>query len=123
MSYLIVWSTGQPASELLEQSVGAESSSLTLRDLKADTEYVINLYPLFPRDSASPATLTARTCESLKKKKTLIKAQYNIMLKHYAPFAQLQYICYQYMHYIYAITLSVYVWVCSTFRGCPAALR
>ncbi|XP_056606993.1 LOW QUALITY PROTEIN: collagen alpha-1(VII) chain [Triplophysa dalaica] len=53
--------TGQPAAQLVEQSVGAESSSLTLRDLKADTEYVISLYPLFPRNSVSPATLTART--------------------------------------------------------------
>uniref|UniRef100_A0A672SQM2 Collagen, type VII, alpha 1 n=1 Tax=Sinocyclocheilus grahami TaxID=75366 RepID=A0A672SQM2_SINGR len=52
---------GQPAAQLLEQSVGAESTSLTLVGLKSDTEYVINLYPLFPRNSASPATLTART--------------------------------------------------------------
>ncbi len=44
--------------------MGAESTSLTLDGLKSDTEYVINLYPLFPRNSASPATLTARTCES-----------------------------------------------------------
>ncbi|XP_026069082.1 collagen alpha-1(VII) chain-like isoform X1 [Carassius auratus] len=52
---------GQPAAQVLEQSVGAESTSLTLVGLKSDTEYVINLYPLFPRNSASPATLTART--------------------------------------------------------------
>ncbi|XP_016371384.1 collagen alpha-1(VII) chain [Sinocyclocheilus rhinocerous] len=52
---------GQPAAQLLEQSVGTESTSLTLVSLKSDTEYVINLYPLFPRNSASPATLTART--------------------------------------------------------------
>ncbi|KAK2889366.1 hypothetical protein Q8A67_014741 [Cirrhinus molitorella] len=53
--------TGQPAAQLLEQSVGADSTSLTLDGLQSDTEYVINLYPLFPRNSASPATLTART--------------------------------------------------------------
>ncbi|RXN08048.1 collagen alpha-1(VII) chain [Labeo rohita] len=53
--------TGQPAAQLLEQSVGADSTSLTLVGLQSDTEYVINLYPLFPRNSASPATLTART--------------------------------------------------------------
>uniref|UniRef100_A0A8C1G944 Collagen, type VII, alpha 1 n=1 Tax=Cyprinus carpio TaxID=7962 RepID=A0A8C1G944_CYPCA len=52
---------GQPAAQLLERSVGAESTSLTLVGLKSDTEYVISLYPLFPRNSASPATLTART--------------------------------------------------------------
>ncbi|XP_051562763.1 collagen alpha-1(VII) chain-like isoform X2 [Myxocyprinus asiaticus] len=53
--------TGQPDAQLVEQSVGAESTSLTLQSLKADTEYIINLYPLFSRNSASPATLTART--------------------------------------------------------------
>uniref|UniRef100_A0A9J7ZDD9 Collagen, type VII, alpha 1 n=1 Tax=Cyprinus carpio carpio TaxID=630221 RepID=A0A9J7ZDD9_CYPCA len=53
--------TGQPDAQVLEQSVGAESTSLTLVGLKSDTEYVINLYPLFPRNSASPATLTTRT--------------------------------------------------------------
>uniref|UniRef100_A0A8C2EGL9 Collagen, type VII, alpha 1 n=1 Tax=Cyprinus carpio TaxID=7962 RepID=A0A8C2EGL9_CYPCA len=53
--------TGQPDAQVLERSVGAESTSLTLVGLKSDTEYVINLYPLFPRNSASPATLTTRT--------------------------------------------------------------
>lgn len=61
---LIDWLTGQSDAQLKEQSVGAESTSLTLLGLKSDTEYVINLYPLIPRNSASPATLTARTCES-----------------------------------------------------------
>ncbi|KAG1942644.1 collagen alpha-1(VII) chain [Pimephales promelas] len=53
--------TGQTGAQLKEQSVGADFTSLTLLDLKPDTEYVINLYPLIPRNSASPATLTART--------------------------------------------------------------
>jgi len=62
--FLIDWLTGQTGAQLKEQSVGADFTSLTLLDLKPDTEYVINLYPLIPRNSASPATLTARTCES-----------------------------------------------------------
>lgn len=65
LCFLIDWLTGQPSAQLKEQSAGAESTSLTLLGLKSDTEYAINLYPLFPRNSASPATLTARTCESL----------------------------------------------------------
>ncbi|KAG8007853.1 Collagen alpha-1(VII) chain [Nibea albiflora] len=37
------------------------STSITLESLQPDTEYVISLYPLFPRNSASPSTLNART--------------------------------------------------------------
>ncbi|XP_073810467.1 collagen alpha-1(VII) chain isoform X1 [Danio rerio] len=53
--------TGQPAARLEEQSVGAESTSLNLLGLKSNTEYAINLLPLFPRNNGSPASLTART--------------------------------------------------------------
>uniref|UniRef100_A0A8B9KU78 Collagen, type VII, alpha 1 n=1 Tax=Astyanax mexicanus TaxID=7994 RepID=A0A8B9KU78_ASTMX len=53
--------TGQPASLLREQTVGVEATSFTLDGLEADTEYIISLYPLFPRNSATPVTLTART--------------------------------------------------------------
>uniref|UniRef100_A0A3B4CGT1 Collagen, type VII, alpha 1 n=1 Tax=Pygocentrus nattereri TaxID=42514 RepID=A0A3B4CGT1_PYGNA len=52
---------GQPASLLQEQTVGVETTSLTLDGLEADTEYVINLYPLFPNNNAAPITLNART--------------------------------------------------------------
>ncbi|TKS71665.1 Collagen alpha-1(XIV) chain [Collichthys lucidus] len=52
---------GQPAAQLLEQSLSADSTSVTLESLQPDTEYVISLYPLFPRNSASPSTLNART--------------------------------------------------------------
>nr|XP_029519096.1 collagen alpha-1(VII) chain-like [Oncorhynchus nerka] len=52
---------GQPASQLLEQSLAADSTSVTLERLLPDTEYVLTLYPLFPRNSVSPATLTSRT--------------------------------------------------------------
>ncbi|KAM4613224.1 collagen alpha-1(XII) chain isoform 4-T5 [Polymixia lowei] len=52
---------GQPAAQLLEQSLPADATSVTLEKLQPDTEYVISLYPLFPRNSASPSTLTART--------------------------------------------------------------
>ncbi|XP_051270453.1 collagen alpha-1(VII) chain isoform X3 [Dicentrarchus labrax] len=52
---------GQPAAQLLEQSLSADSTSITLESLLPDTEYVISLYPLFPRNSASPSTLNART--------------------------------------------------------------
>uniref|UniRef100_A0A3Q1H9R2 Uncharacterized protein n=1 Tax=Anabas testudineus TaxID=64144 RepID=A0A3Q1H9R2_ANATE len=52
---------GQPATQLLEQSLSADSTSLTLESLQPDTEYVISLYPLFPRNSASPSILNART--------------------------------------------------------------
>lgn len=55
---------GQPAAQLLEQSLSADSTSVTLESLQPDTEYVISLYPLFPRNSASPSILNARTCES-----------------------------------------------------------
>lgn len=54
---------GQPASELLERSLSADATSVTLESLLPDTEYVISLYPLFPRNSASPSILNARTCE------------------------------------------------------------
>ncbi|XP_059186339.1 collagen alpha-1(VII) chain [Centropristis striata] len=52
---------GQPATQLLEQSLSADSTSVTLESLQPDTEYVISLYPLFPRNSASPSILNART--------------------------------------------------------------
>uniref|UniRef100_A0A4W5L699 Collagen, type VII, alpha 1 n=1 Tax=Hucho hucho TaxID=62062 RepID=A0A4W5L699_9TELE len=52
---------GQPAAQLLEQSLDADSTSVTLERLLPDTEYVLTLYPLFPRNSVSPATLTSRT--------------------------------------------------------------
>ncbi|XP_036806267.1 collagen alpha-1(VII) chain isoform X5 [Oncorhynchus mykiss] len=52
---------GQPKAQLLEQSLAADSTSVTLERLLPDTEYVLTLYPLFPRNSASPATLTSRT--------------------------------------------------------------
>ncbi|XP_039971818.1 collagen alpha-1(VII) chain isoform X2 [Xiphias gladius] len=52
---------GQPAAQLLEQSLSADSTSVTLESLQPDTEYVISLYPLFPRNSASPSILNART--------------------------------------------------------------
>lgn len=52
---------GQPSAQLLEQSLPADSTSVTLERLLPNTEYVLTLYPLFPRNSASPATLNART--------------------------------------------------------------
>ncbi|KAM6980736.1 uncharacterized protein col7a1 [Aplochiton taeniatus] len=52
---------GQPATQVLEQSLSADATSATLGGLQADTEYVVNLYPLLPRNSPSPSTLTART--------------------------------------------------------------
>uniref|UniRef100_A0A674AAW9 Collagen, type VII, alpha 1 n=1 Tax=Salmo trutta TaxID=8032 RepID=A0A674AAW9_SALTR len=52
---------GQPAAQLLEQSLAADSTSVTLERLLPDTEYALTLYPLFPRNSVSPATLTSRT--------------------------------------------------------------
>ncbi|KAI4905742.1 hypothetical protein NFI96_003036 [Prochilodus magdalenae] len=57
---------GQPAAQLREQTVGVEATSLTLDGLEADTEYVINLYPLFPRNDAAPITLNARTSVRLE---------------------------------------------------------
>lgn len=54
---------GQPAAQLSENSLMADSTSITLEPLQPDTEYVISLYPLFPRNSASPSVLTARTCK------------------------------------------------------------
>ncbi|KAJ8408998.1 hypothetical protein AAFF_G00240190 [Aldrovandia affinis] len=53
--------TGRAAAQLSEQSLSADSSSVTLEALQPNTEYVINLYPLFPRNSASPASVTGRT--------------------------------------------------------------
>ncbi|KAK9529079.1 hypothetical protein VZT92_013196 [Zoarces viviparus] len=52
---------GQPAAQLLEQSLSADSTSVTLESLQPDTEYVVSLYPLFPRNSAPPSILNART--------------------------------------------------------------
>uniref|UniRef100_A0A3P8UTM7 Fibronectin type-III domain-containing protein n=1 Tax=Cynoglossus semilaevis TaxID=244447 RepID=A0A3P8UTM7_CYNSE len=49
----------QPADQLLFLSVPSDSTSATLQSLQPDTEYVINLYPLFPRNSATPSTLNA----------------------------------------------------------------
>uniref|UniRef100_A0A3B5B8I6 Fibronectin type-III domain-containing protein n=1 Tax=Stegastes partitus TaxID=144197 RepID=A0A3B5B8I6_9TELE len=48
------------SAQLLEQSLAADSTSVTLESLQPDTEYVISLYPLFPRNSASPSVLNAR---------------------------------------------------------------
>lgn len=59
----VVGRAGQPASKLLEKSLSADATSVTLDSLQPDTEYVISLYPLFPRNSASPSILNARTCE------------------------------------------------------------
>lgn len=63
--YCVCGRAGQPAAQLLSQSLSADSTFVTLESLQPDTEYVINLYPLFPRNSASPSTLNARTCESV----------------------------------------------------------
>ncbi|KAM9799444.1 uncharacterized protein col7a1 [Syngnathus typhle] len=52
---------GQPSGQQLVESLSSDSTSVTLESLQPDTEYVISLYPLFPRNSASPATLNART--------------------------------------------------------------
>uniref|UniRef100_A0AAV2M423 Collagen alpha-1(VII) chain-like n=1 Tax=Knipowitschia caucasica TaxID=637954 RepID=A0AAV2M423_KNICA len=52
---------GQPAADLLEQSISADSTSVTLESLQPGTEYVISLYPLVPRSSASPSVLNANT--------------------------------------------------------------
>ncbi|XP_068598196.1 collagen alpha-1(VII) chain [Brachionichthys hirsutus] len=52
---------GQPATRLLEQSLSADSTAAALESLQPDTEYVISLYLLFPRSSASPSILNART--------------------------------------------------------------
>ncbi|KAJ8265290.1 hypothetical protein COCON_G00143890 [Conger conger] len=53
--------TGRTVAQLSEQSLAADSTSVTLEGLQADTEYALNLYPLFPQNSVSPATLNART--------------------------------------------------------------
>lgn len=53
---------GQPDADLLEKSLSADSTSITLESLQPGTEYVISLYPLFPRNSASPSVLNANTC-------------------------------------------------------------
>lgn len=60
--YVLGWA-GQPAAQLSENSLVADSTSITLESLQPDTEYIISLYPLFPRNSASPSILTARTCK------------------------------------------------------------
>ncbi|KAK3575599.1 hypothetical protein QTP86_031146 [Hemibagrus guttatus] len=52
---------GEPASLLREKTLGAEATSVTLDGLQADTEYIINLYPLVPRSNIPPTTLTAST--------------------------------------------------------------
>ncbi|KAM6927203.1 uncharacterized protein col7a1 [Xenentodon cancila] len=52
---------GQPAAQLLEQSLSSDTTSVTLESLQPDTEYVISLYPLFTRNAASPSILNART--------------------------------------------------------------
>uniref|UniRef100_A0A3B3Z0Y5 Fibronectin type-III domain-containing protein n=1 Tax=Poecilia mexicana TaxID=48701 RepID=A0A3B3Z0Y5_9TELE len=49
-----------PRGRLLEQSLPADASSVTLESLQPDTEYVINLYPLFSRNGASPSVLNAQ---------------------------------------------------------------
>lgn len=61
--YYVLGRAGQPAAQLSEKSLVADSTSITLKSLQPDTEYVISLYPLFPRNSASPSILTARTCK------------------------------------------------------------
>ncbi|KAG5838425.1 hypothetical protein ANANG_G00223570 [Anguilla anguilla] len=53
--------TGRTVTQLSEQSLAADSTSVTLEGLQPDTEYALNLYPLFPQNSVSPATLNART--------------------------------------------------------------
>lgn len=55
---------GQPDAQLSERTLAPDSTSITLASLQPDTEYVVSLYPLFPRNSASPSTLNARTCKS-----------------------------------------------------------
>ncbi|KAJ8257173.1 hypothetical protein GJAV_G00182690 [Gymnothorax javanicus] len=53
--------TGRAVDQLSEQSLAADSFSVTLEGLRPDTEYALNLYPLFPQNSIAPATLNART--------------------------------------------------------------
>uniref|UniRef100_A0A3B5MQU2 Collagen, type VII, alpha 1 n=1 Tax=Xiphophorus couchianus TaxID=32473 RepID=A0A3B5MQU2_9TELE len=59
--YRLTYGPRQPAAQLLEQSLSADTSSVTLKSLQPDTEYVINLYPLFSRNGASPSVLNTRT--------------------------------------------------------------
>ncbi|KAI5109494.1 collagen alpha-1(VII) chain isoform X4 [Silurus meridionalis] len=53
--------TSEPESLLREKTLGAEATSVTLDSLQADTEYIIKLYPLYPRTNVAPTTLTAST--------------------------------------------------------------
>uniref|UniRef100_A0A3Q3K687 Fibronectin type-III domain-containing protein n=1 Tax=Monopterus albus TaxID=43700 RepID=A0A3Q3K687_MONAL len=57
---------GHPKSQLREQSLSADSTSVTLESLQPDTEYVISLYPLIPRNSASPSILNALRLEAVQ---------------------------------------------------------
>ncbi|XP_035379953.1 collagen alpha-1(VII) chain [Electrophorus electricus] len=59
--YRITYGPRGHLANLQEQTFGAKSTSVTLDGLEADTEYIISLYPLFPRNSVTPTTLTART--------------------------------------------------------------
>ncbi|MEE6502220.1 hypothetical protein FKM82_004446, partial [Ascaphus truei] len=44
-----------------EKTLNANALSDTITDLKPNTEYVITLYPQYPRQTVSPATITGRT--------------------------------------------------------------
>nr|XP_014341886.1 PREDICTED: collagen alpha-1(VII) chain [Latimeria chalumnae] len=44
-----------------ERSLGADVLSTTLSELQPDTEYVITLYPVYPRNTAAPSSITGRT--------------------------------------------------------------
>ncbi|KAG7493506.1 collagen alpha-1(VII) chain [Solea senegalensis] len=74
---------GQPADQLSVQSLSSESTSVTLESLQPDTEYVVSLYPLFPRNSASPSTLSARTLrlEAVKQLSVETESEGSVVLR------------------------------------------
>ncbi|XP_058844205.1 collagen alpha-1(VII) chain-like isoform X2 [Acipenser ruthenus] len=52
---------GQTGAQLDERSLSADSAEVTVEELEPDTEYVMTLYPLYPRNSAAPTSVTGRT--------------------------------------------------------------
>ncbi|MBN3274147.1 CO7A1 protein, partial [Polyodon spathula] len=52
---------GQTGAQLDERSLSADSAEVTVEELEPDTEYVMTLYPLYPRNTAAPTSVTGRT--------------------------------------------------------------
>ncbi|XP_067908450.1 collagen alpha-1(VII) chain-like [Heterodontus francisci] len=52
---------GDADTQLEEKTLSANAASFTLEELQPDTEYIITIHPIYPRNTAAPASISGKT--------------------------------------------------------------